>query len=64
MTPKTSKMRHCFNCGADLGAYADYDRLDTCGQPECERAAQEQARDEQRGERDWDHYDRYERGSW
>lgn len=33
------KMRHCFNCGEQLGAYADYDKFDTCGQPECEREA-------------------------
>lgn len=35
------KMRHCFNCGAELGCYADYDPLDTCGKRECEREAQD-----------------------
>lgn len=31
----TIKMRHCFNCGEELGCYADYDPLDTCGKREC-----------------------------
>jgi hypothetical protein len=44
-------MRYCFNCGAELGCYADYGRLDTCGAMECERAA----RDEARAERDEAH---------
>lgn len=35
------KMRHCFNCGAELGTYADYDPLDTCGAIECERTARD-----------------------
>lgn len=35
------KMRHCFNCGAELGLYssAEYDPRDTCGQSECDREA-------------------------
>lgn len=33
------KMRRCFNCGEELGYYADYDPLDTCGKRECEREA-------------------------
>lgn len=40
-------MRHCFNCGAELGRYRDYDRLDTCGKTECVREAN-QARVEER----------------
>lgn len=36
---KTPKMRHCFYCGDELGCYADYDPLDTCGKAECNRAA-------------------------
>jgi hypothetical protein len=36
---RTPKMRHCFNCGADLGVYADFDPLDNCGERECMRAA-------------------------
>lgn len=46
---KKPRMRHCFNCGAELGQYADYDPLDTCGSRECDRAAREiaqQQRDE------------------
>lgn len=35
------KMRHCFNCGAELGVYADYDRFDTCGSRECDREARD-----------------------
>lgn len=33
------KMRHCFNCGEELGVYADYDPLDTCCAIECNREA-------------------------
>lgn len=42
---KPVPMRHCFNCGAELGRYRDYDRLDTCGEQECEKAARDAARD-------------------
>ena len=39
----TAKMRHCCNCCAELGVIErrHYDPLDTCGQQECERAAQD-----------------------
>lgn len=37
----TPKMRHCFNCGEELGVYADYDPLDDCGKQECQRAARD-----------------------
>lgn len=33
----TAKMRYCFNCGEEIGVYADYDRLDDCGKMECQR---------------------------
>jgi hypothetical protein len=46
-------MRHCFNCGAELGVYADYDRLDTCGAGECNRAAAE-AEEREKAHRDLD----------
>lgn len=36
---KPAKMRRCFNCGEEMGCYADYDPLDTCGKVECNRAA-------------------------
>lgn len=49
--PKIPKMRHCFNCGAELGAYVDYDPRDTCGKQECER----EVRDMEREERDEAH---------
>lgn len=35
------KMRHCFNCGKEIGADAFYEPLDTCGARECEREAQD-----------------------
>jgi hypothetical protein len=35
------KMRHCFNCGKQIGNYSDYDPLDTCGEIECDRAARD-----------------------
>jgi hypothetical protein len=47
--PREAKERFCFNCGASLGCYADYDRLDDCGAKECTRAARDalaQERDE------------------
>lgn len=44
--PREPKMRHCFNCGAELGVYADHDPLDDCGAPECTRAAREAMQDE------------------
>lgn len=54
---KTPKMRHCFYCGDELGVYADYDPLDTCGKPECNREAgyaQAQERDEAHDQLDRD----------
>lgn len=35
------KMRYCFNCGEELGAYSAYDPLDDCGKQECQRAARD-----------------------
>lgn len=42
----TARMRHCFNCGAELGVYADHDFSDTCGSNECERAVRDALRAE------------------
>jgi hypothetical protein len=45
----TAKMRHCFNCGAEIGIHAQHDPLDTCGAHECEREArncEQQERDD------------------
>jgi hypothetical protein len=39
--PREAKMRRCWNCGAEMGVYADYDRMDTCGSPECEGAVRD-----------------------
>ena len=36
---KAPRMRHCFNCGAELGCYPDYEPLDTCGKMKCDREA-------------------------
>jgi hypothetical protein len=59
-----NKMRYCFNCGAELGVYADrdYRDFDTCGSMECEREARyarqtEEA--ERRARAEDDGYDRY-----
>jgi hypothetical protein len=27
---RLAKQRYCFNCGADIGVYTDYDRMDDC----------------------------------
>ena len=35
------KMRYCFNCGEEIGAYSAYDPLDDCGKQECMRAARD-----------------------
>lgn len=38
---KKPQIRFCFNCGDEIGCYADYDERDTCGKQECERAARD-----------------------
>ena len=43
---KPIPMRHCANCGVEMGRYRDYHRLDTCGKPECDREARNEARAE------------------
>ena len=47
----TAKIRHCWNCGAPMGAIENkyYDSRDTCGSNECEREAAYQ-REVERGE--------------
>jgi hypothetical protein len=44
----TTQMRYCWNCGKEMGVYADrdYDSSDTCGAIECEREARHAAREE------------------
>jgi hypothetical protein len=39
------KLRHCWNCGAEIGYIDDrfYDKGDTCESPECNREARHQA---------------------
>lgn len=56
------KMRHCANCGAQLGLIEarNYDRNDTCGARECERAM----RDMEAEEREQAHSDLDERMGW
>lgn len=46
--PKEAKERFCCYCGTSMGVYADYDRLDDCGAPECMRFV----RDAVQGERE------------
>ena len=36
------KLRHCWHCGDEMGVYAQWDRMDTCGKRECERAVREE----------------------
>lgn len=50
---KVAKMRHCFFCGEEIGFYADYDPLDTCGKGECNREASAEAREQIEEDRDW-----------
>lgn len=61
--PKQAKERFCFNCGASMGVYADYDPLDNCGAAECNREAGNAARAEREAaheqldrEHGWDHW--------
>lgn len=49
-------MRHCFNCGDEIGVYAGYHPLDTCGKLACEREAREEER--QRREEEHERLDR------
>ena len=60
---KPAPMRHCGNCGEELGRYYDYHYTDTCGKPECDREARAEfqaERDEAHRELDrsmgWDNY--------
>jgi hypothetical protein len=57
---KEPPMRHCFNCGEELGRYADHDPLDTCGKRECvseanSARAQEREEAHERLDRDFDY---------
>lgn len=62
--PKEHPLRHCFNCGAELGRYSDaeYDPLDDCGARACVAAgneAREQQREDEREARDRYEFGRY-----
>lgn len=50
------RMRYCFCCNEQLGELDsfDYDDLDTCGNPACEREATIERRELAQEERDWD----------
>ena len=45
----TTKMRHCWNCGDEMGLVASkyYEPTDTCGKPECDLEARYAAQAEQ-----------------
>lgn len=58
--PREAKMRHCWYCGDEIGVYADYDRMDTCGKQECEAAV----RDAYAQERDEAHEQLDRDGGW
>lgn len=52
---REAKDRFCWCCGESTGVYADHDRMDTCGKPDCERevrGAYAQERDEAHEELD------------
>ncbi len=63
-TPKTGRIRHCWNCGESLGFVADrfYGRTDTCGKRECEREARNAFEDERQAAHDA--VDDYYGGGW
>ena len=46
--PPQSRERYCWHCGSSMGVIENryYDRGDTCGRSECERAARDAARQE------------------
>ena len=52
--PKEHPMRHCFNCGAELGRFsaAEYDPLDDCGDRACVAAANDARAQEREDESD------------
>lgn len=63
--PRPGKIRHCWNCGDDMGFIENrfYDRMDTCGKIECTRAE----RDAYAEEREAEHEavdDFYGNGGW
>ena len=43
---KLARMRYCFNCGSELGCYAEHDPLDNCGRRDCQRAVRDVLREE------------------
>ena len=55
------KVRHCWNCGADMGWIENryYDRTDTCGAQDCEREARDANEAERQDAHDAvdDHFD-------
>lgn len=56
---REAKMRHCWNCGAEIGVYANWRQsdLDDCGSQECARETRnafQAARDEAHEELDRD----------
>ena len=47
-TKHPGKIRRCWNCGADMGFIENryYDRMDSCGSLECQRAERDAAQQE------------------
>lgn len=62
-TPK-GRIRHCWNCGADMGFIEDrhYERIDVCGKIECNRAQQDAFAEERQSAHDA--VDDYFNGGW
>lgn len=57
------RRQHCFNCGEDLGTFAnEFGDILTCGSQECEKAAREEescALEARREEAEDDRFSRY-----
>lgn len=51
---RPGKVRHCWNCGQSMGFVENryYDRMDTCGKLECDRAARDAYADERQAAHD------------
>lgn len=62
--PHPGKIRHCWNCGADMGFIENryYERTDTCGKIECTREERDAIAEERQSAHDA--VDDYFNGGW
>jgi hypothetical protein len=63
-TPHPGKVRHCWNCGANMGFIENryFDRMDTCGARDCEREARNAFEEDRQAAHDA--VDDYYGGGW